>query len=75
MRAMQLVRSSACVMSTHIHLVLTDVRGVYPDFLQYLNRIFANVVKVLRGWGHEPLLAGTLDEVLTLLDGYGKLMG
>ena len=44
---------AVCVMSTHVHLVITDVRGVYPDFLQCLNRLFANVTKVLRGWGHE----------------------
>ena len=44
---------AGCLMSTHMHLVFTDPRGVYPDFLQYLNRIFANVTKVLRGWGHE----------------------
>lgn len=47
------VLHAVCVMSTHIHLVITDTRGVYPDFLQCLNRLFANVTKVLRGWGHE----------------------
>ncbi|CDN89130.1 hybrid sensor histidine kinase/response regulator [Hydrogenophaga intermedia] len=31
-------------------------------------QILAAMSYLLRGWGHEPLLAGTLDEVLTHLD-------
>ena len=55
---------AVCVMSTHVHLVFTDVRGVYPAFLQYLNRLFANVTKVLRGWGHEVFNAAGPSAVL-----------
>ena len=55
---------SACVMSTHVHLVITDVRGVYPDFLRRLNRLFANSTKVLRGWGHEVFNASGPSAVL-----------
>jgi hypothetical protein len=38
------------VMSTHEHLVLTDVRGQLPRFLQDFHRLFALGVKVLRKW-------------------------
>lgn len=39
-----------CAMSTHLHLVVTDVRGVLPEFLQYFHRIVALGTKVLRAW-------------------------
>lgn len=38
------------VMSNHYHLVLTDVRGVLPDFMRALNRQVAMGVKRLRDW-------------------------
>lgn len=41
------------VMSTHIHEVITDVRGVLPAFLRERNRILANVLKVHRNWPEE----------------------
>ena len=41
---------AACVMSNHYHLVLTDVRGVLPDFMRALNRSVAMSVKRLRHW-------------------------
>jgi hypothetical protein len=37
-------------MSTHIHLVVTDVRGVLPSFLHAFHRTVALCTKVLRGW-------------------------
>ena len=48
-----------CAMSTHLHLVVTDVRGVLPRFLQFFHRIVALGTKVLRKWegpvwDHEP---------------------
>jgi REP element-mobilizing transposase RayT len=48
-----------CAMSTHLHLVVTDVRGVLPRFLGFLHRIVALGTKVLRAWegpvwDHEP---------------------
>lgn len=39
-----------CAMSTHVHLVLTDVRGVLPLFLQFFHRLAALGTKVLRKW-------------------------
>ena len=41
---------AVCVMSNHYHLVLTDVRGVLPEFMRALNRAVAMSVKRLRGW-------------------------
>jgi putative transposase len=38
------------LMSTHQHLVLTDVHGQLPRFLQELHRLVALGVKVLRKW-------------------------
>jgi putative transposase len=39
-----------CVMSTHIHLVVTDTRGQLPRFLQQFHRLVALATKVLRAW-------------------------
>lgn len=39
-----------CVMSNHYHLVVTDVRGVLPDFMMGLHRSLAMSIKRLRGW-------------------------
>lgn len=41
------------LMSTHEHLVLTDVRGCLPRFLAELHRTVALCVKVLRKWEGE----------------------
>ena len=41
---------SVAVMSTHEHLVLTDVRGELPRFLQAFHRLVALGVKGLRKW-------------------------
>jgi REP element-mobilizing transposase RayT len=48
-----------CAMSTHLHLVVTDERGVLPKFLGFFHRIVALGTKVLRTWegpvwDHEP---------------------
>jgi hypothetical protein len=40
----------AVLMSTHEHLIVTDVKGVLPRFLQDLHRLVALGVKVLRKW-------------------------
>ncbi|WP_437305073.1 transposase [Sorangium sp. So ce388] len=47
-----------CAMSTHLHIVVTDVDGVLPRFLQYFHRLVALGTKALREWdgpvwGHE----------------------
>jgi putative transposase len=39
-----------CAMSTHIHIVVTDVRGVLPRFLQFFHRLVALGTKILRTW-------------------------
>jgi len=39
-----------CVMSNHYHLVLTDARGVLPDFMAWLNSQLAKRIKRLRRW-------------------------
>ena len=44
---------AACLMSTHAHEVITDVRGVYPKFLETLHRNLALCTKSLRGWPGE----------------------
>jgi hypothetical protein len=41
------------VLSTHIHEVLTDVRGNLPDFLRERNRALANALKRHRNWAEE----------------------
>jgi len=39
-----------CAMSSHLHLVVTDVQGVLPRFLQRFHRLVALATKVLRAW-------------------------
>lgn len=39
-----------CAMSTHVHLVLTDVHGLLPSFLHLFHRLVALGTKVLRTW-------------------------
>jgi putative transposase len=48
-----------CLMSTHLHLVVTDVDGLLPRFLQFFHRLVALGTKVIRMWegpvwDHEP---------------------
>ncbi len=48
-----------CAMSTHIHLVVTDSKGVLPRFLHHFHRLIALGTKILRSWegpvwDHEP---------------------
>ena len=44
---------AACLMSTHCHEVITDVRGEYPKFLETLHRNLASCTKAYRGWPEE----------------------
>ncbi|KYF57015.1 transposase [Sorangium cellulosum] len=39
-----------CAMSTHLHIIVTDTKGVLPRFLQFFHRIVALGTKVLRMW-------------------------
>jgi len=41
------------LMSDHLHAIVTDTRGVLPDFHREHHRLFANFTKVLRGWSEE----------------------
>ncbi|MDH3622226.1 MAG: transposase [Myxococcales bacterium] len=44
---------AACLMSTHSHEVVTDVRGELPRFLQTFHRNLALCTKAYRGWPEE----------------------
>lgn len=46
---------AAVLMSTHIHLIVTDTEGRLPHFLQEFHRLFALCVKAMRGWAEEVL--------------------
>jgi REP element-mobilizing transposase RayT len=53
------VLHAACVMSNHHHLVVTDPRGVLPDFLRELHRLTAKATNASQGqweslWAAEP---------------------
>lgn len=41
------------VLSTHLHEVVTDVRGLLPAFLRERNRLLANAMKCHRHWPEE----------------------
>ncbi len=69
---------AAVLMSTHIHLVYTDVRGVQPDFKRDFHRTFAQGLKALLGWPeevfnkylggeHEPLTADAVADDIAYL--------
>jgi len=69
---------AAVLMSTHIHLDITDVHGNRPRLEQELHRLFALCVKAIRGWPeevfnksptgeHEPLTAEGRVESLAYL--------
>jgi REP element-mobilizing transposase RayT len=40
---------AACVMSNHHHLVVTDTRGVLPEFLRELHRLTAKAINASQG--------------------------
>jgi REP element-mobilizing transposase RayT len=53
------VLHAACVMSNHLHLVVTDPRGLLPDFLREVHRLTAKAMNALQGkweslWAAEP---------------------
>jgi putative transposase len=53
------VLHACCVMSNHHHLVVTDTRGVLPDFLRELHRLTAKAMNASQGqwenlWAAEP---------------------
>ncbi|MDH5491370.1 MAG: transposase [Myxococcales bacterium] len=44
---------AVCVLSTHIHIIVTDVRGNLPEFLHLLHTLIARMTKCHRGWAEE----------------------
>jgi putative transposase len=59
---------AVCVMSNHHHMVVTDVRGVLPDFLRELHRTIAKVLNASQGqW--ESLWSSEATNVVRLGDG------
>ncbi len=66
-RELGILVHAATLMSTHVHLVITDTRGVLPDFLREFHRLLANVTKCHRGWPEEVLNADNTSTV-ELLD-------
>jgi len=44
---------AGCLVSTHSHEIVTDVRGMLPRFLQEFHRLVALTTKALRGWPGE----------------------
>lgn len=66
------VLHAVCVMSNHHHIVVTDPRGVLPDFLRELHRACAKALNRMQGiaenlWACEPCSVvelATLDDVL-----------
>jgi hypothetical protein len=48
-----MVLHAAVALSNHVHVVATDPRGVYPDFLRDFHGLLARVVNAWRGrWEH-----------------------
>ena len=48
-----MVLHAVVAMSNHVHVVATDPRGVYPDFLRDFHGLLARVVNAARGrWEH-----------------------
>jgi len=63
----QVVLHAACFMSNHYHLVVTDPRGLLPDFLRELNRSIAKALNLTQGeaenlWAAEPASAVLLGD-------------
>jgi len=48
-----IVLHAAVAMSNHVHVVATDTRGVYPNFLRDFHGLLARVINAARGrWEH-----------------------
>jgi hypothetical protein len=59
---------AATLMSTHMHVIYTDTRGVQPTFKREFHRMFAHCVKGILCWPEEvfkPNTAGGEHEPLT----------
>jgi REP element-mobilizing transposase RayT len=67
------VLHAACAMSDHHHLVVTDPRGLLPDFLRELHRLTAKALNASQGqwenlWSAEPCNAVRLVTDEDVLD-------
>jgi hypothetical protein len=61
-----------CVLSNHLHLALTDPRGVLPDFEQYFDSIVAKAVNCALGRS-EALWAPDSYSAVRLVNGHSVL--
>ena len=64
---------AVCLMSTHYHLVVTDVCGLLPLFLAHFHRMVALAIKVARKWegpvwDHESTSAVRLETREAIVD-------
>jgi REP element-mobilizing transposase RayT len=64
---MGIVIHAVCVMSNHHHLVITDPRGVYPDFLQLLHVCVAKALNFVQGQS-DSFWSGAQPSVIHLAD-------
>ena len=55
-----------CVMSNHIHLVITDPGGTLPQFMHWLNLFIAKCVNVMLGRWESVWTAGSYSAVVLL---------
>ena len=68
-----------CVLSTHIHLVVSDPQGELPRFLEYFHRLLALATKVLRRWegavwDHEQTSLVRLETSEAIVDKLGYVL-
>ncbi len=64
---------AVCVMSNHVHIVITDVEGRLPEFMRELNRPTAKALNASQGqcenlWAAEPYNSVVLPTEHELLD-------
>jgi hypothetical protein len=60
-----IVLHAACLMSTHLHLIYSDIQGSAPEFRRDAHRIIANLTKAIRGW-RGPVFSGAPNVVRLL---------
>lgn len=53
-----------CVMSNHIHIIVTDVEGTLPEFMRELNRTTAKALNASQGQWENPCAAEPYNEVV-----------
>ncbi len=62
-----------CVMSNHLHMVITDTRGNYPEFLCQVHKLIAKTLNVRWGrwenlWASEQASVVELTDAASVLD-------